>query len=60
LICEQQTLFLIDEGGPNGTWINDQRLIAKQPYALRDGDSVYFGRLGLRIFLVNQSVAGNA
>ena len=52
-------LFLIDEGGPNGTWINDRRLVAKQPYALRDGDQLYFGRLGVSINITSQSAAGS-
>lgn len=39
------TLNLIDQGSDNGTYLNGQRLIARQPRILRDGDEVRLGEL---------------
>lgn len=42
-------LNIIDQGSPNGTFLNGQRLVAHQPRVLRDGDEVRLGHLVLRI-----------
>jgi FHA domain len=39
------TLSIIDQGSDNGTFLNGQRLIARQPRILRDGDEVRLGEL---------------
>jgi hypothetical protein len=41
--------FLHDLGSVNGTWLNGQRLIPNQQYALSDGDEIVFGRKGIRV-----------
>lgn len=42
-------LHLMDLESPNGTYLNGQRLIAKQPRVLRDGDQIRLGRLVLDV-----------
>jgi hypothetical protein len=43
------SLMLIDEGSPNGTFLNGQKLVSQQPRILRDGDDIRFGHLVVRI-----------
>jgi hypothetical protein len=38
---------LTDQGSANGTWLNGQRLTAREPYPLRDGDEMVLGRNGV-------------
>jgi hypothetical protein len=42
-------LTISDQGSPNGTYLNGQRLVAHQPRMLRDGDEIRLGHLVLRI-----------
>lgn len=42
-------LHLIDQGSPNGTFLNGQRLVAYQSRILRDGDDIRLGHLVLRV-----------
>ncbi len=58
LIRENNALFLIDTGSPNGTWLNDQRLTPHQPYAIQDGDCIYLGQFKLFIALTTYSAMG--
>lgn len=44
-------LFLADEGSPNGTYLNEQRLLPHLPYMLKFGDKIRIGRLILEIKL---------
>lgn len=44
------TYSLVDMGSTNGTWLNQARLIARKPYALRSGDEVRLGSLRLMIY----------
>ena len=46
-----QGLFLTDEGSPNGTYLNERRLLPHLPYLLKFGDSIRIGRLVLEIRL---------
>lgn len=41
-------LHIVDLGSANGTYLNGQRLVAKQPRILRDGDDIRLGRLVIR------------
>ena len=44
-----QGLFLTDEGSPNGTYLNERRLLPHLPYMLKFGDTIRIGRLVLEI-----------
>lgn len=46
----EDTLTLLDLGSTNGTYLNGQRLIPKQPRVLRDGDEIRLGKLALHVF----------
>ncbi|MBN1679061.1 MAG: FHA domain-containing protein [Anaerolineae bacterium] len=46
----EDTLTLTDLGSTNGTHLNGQRLIPRQPRVLRDGDEIRLGRLVFHIF----------
>ena len=35
--------FITDMGSKNGTWLNGERLLSNQAYAVRDGDTIKFG-----------------
>ena len=45
----ENALNISDQGSPNGTFLNGQRLVAFQPRVLRDGDEIRLGHLVLRI-----------
>jgi hypothetical protein len=45
-----QHVMLIDLNSTNGTWLNNYRLPAEQPYLLKSGDEVRFGDLLIHIF----------
>lgn len=42
-------LNVVDLGGPNGTYLNDQRLVAGQNRVVRDGDEIRLGNLALTV-----------
>ena len=42
-------LLLVDEGSPNGTFLNEERLVPTRPSALKFGDRIRIGRLVLEI-----------
>jgi pSer/pThr/pTyr-binding forkhead associated (FHA) protein len=44
-------LHLVDNNSANGTFLNEQRLIAEQPRVLRHGDDIRLGRMILRVSL---------
>jgi hypothetical protein len=46
---EQQVLLAIDMGSANGSFINGQRLLAKEVRVLRHGDELRLGRLVLNV-----------
>jgi predicted component of type VI protein secretion system len=43
------TLTLTDVGSTNGTYINEQHLVARQPRILRDGDILRLGSLVIQV-----------
>jgi hypothetical protein len=44
-------LFVVDEGSPNGTFLNGSRLTAGEPNPLKYGDNIRIGRLILEVTL---------
>ena len=50
LEISEDTLMLLDSGSANGTFLNGQRLLPKQPRVLRDGDEVRLGKLVAHIY----------
>lgn len=42
-------LHILDNNSANGTYLNGQRLVTRQPRILRDGDDVRLGHLVVRI-----------
>lgn len=49
LTKKRRSYELTDLGSTNGTWLNEQRLIANQPYPLMSGAQVRLGHLTLLI-----------
>lgn len=45
---------LIDLGSSNGTWLENKRLVPKQPYPLESGDRIRIGRLNILIFYLQE------
>ncbi|MFZ5818667.1 MAG: FHA domain-containing protein [Chloroflexota bacterium] len=41
---------ITDLGSSNGTWLESQRLMPKQPYPLASGDRIRMGRLNVLVF----------
>jgi pSer/pThr/pTyr-binding forkhead associated (FHA) protein len=42
---------IMDLGSPNGTFVNDVKLVPRKPYPLRDEDTLRLGRLKLNVRL---------
>ncbi|MBZ0300454.1 MAG: FHA domain-containing protein [Anaerolineae bacterium] len=51
IVLMNRGLYLLDEGTPNGTFLNERRLKPREPDALKYGDRVRLGRLVLEITL---------
>lgn len=49
IIRKDGSLYLVDRGSANGTFLNGQRLVPNQPRVLRDGDDLRLGHLVLRV-----------
>lgn len=49
IIRRDGSLILVDQGSPNGTFLNGQKLVPLQPRILRDGDDIRFGHLVVRV-----------
>ena len=45
---------ITDLGSSNGTWLESQRLAAKQAYPLSSGDRIRLGRLNMLVFYASQ------
>jgi len=45
---------LIDLESSNGTWLENQRLVPKQPYPLESGDRFRLGRLNILVFYLQE------
>ena len=51
IISWNRSLYIIDEGSPNGTYLNGNRLSPHEPGPLKYGDHIRIGRLVLQITL---------
>lgn len=49
IIRKDGSLYLVDHGSANGTFLNGQKLVANQARVLRDGDDIRLGKLEIRI-----------
>lgn len=49
ILRKDGALHIMDNESANGTFLNGQKLVAKQPRILRDGDDIRFGHLVLRV-----------
>lgn len=49
IVRRDGSLNLIDQGSPNGTFLNGQKLVPQQPRILRDGDDIRLGHLVARV-----------
>jgi pSer/pThr/pTyr-binding forkhead associated (FHA) protein len=58
IVRRNGSLSIVDQGSPNGTFLNGQKLIANQPRVLRDGDDVRLGHLVLRITFERSTPSG--
>jgi hypothetical protein len=55
LIRQSKGMYqLIDLESSNGTWLENQRLVPKQPYPLESGDRIRIGRLNLLVFYLKE------
>lgn len=45
---------LIDLESSNGTWLENRRLVPKQPYPLESGDRIRIGRLNILVFYLKE------
>jgi hypothetical protein len=59
IVWRNGALNLVDKGTPNGTYLNERRLVPDQPHILRDTDHIRVGRLTLHIEM-QYPVANNA
>jgi hypothetical protein len=48
-------LFIKDEGGTSGTWINYKQIIGEKPHHVKDGDIIHIGEAGFRIQMVEKT-----
>ncbi len=51
LFVNSGTLLVVDLDSTNGTYINGQRIMAREPYALKSNDVVAFGTLEAQLYL---------
>lgn len=49
IVRKDGSLYIVDRGSANGTFLNGQKLVPNQPRVLRDGDDVRLGHLVIRI-----------
>lgn len=49
IVRRDGSLHIMDLATPNGTYLNGQKLVAKQPRVLRDGDEIRLGHLVLQV-----------
>ena len=52
LLLQGADLLVEDLNSSNGTWVNDVRLRANQPFPVKHGDHIRLGRLRMRINLL--------
>jgi CheY-like chemotaxis protein len=57
ILAKDNRVIVQDEGSANGTFINNQPLVPRQPYRLRDGDKLRLGQLELQThFVIKPSI----
>lgn len=49
LLVQNDTLYIIDHGSTNGTYVAGQRLLPDEPVALSKGSQILLGRLRLQV-----------
>ncbi len=49
VIRSDGSLNIVDNGSPNGTYLNGQKLVAQQARIVRDGDDIRLGHMVLRV-----------
>lgn len=49
IVRDSGALSIVDQGSPNGTFLNGQKLVSQQPRILRDGDEISVGQIDLRV-----------
>ena len=49
IVRRDGALHIVDNDSANGTYLNGQRLVARQPRILRDGDDIRLGHLVVRV-----------
>lgn len=49
IVRKDGSLQIMDNGSPNGTYLNGQKLVPHQARVVRDGDDIRLGHLVLRI-----------
>jgi hypothetical protein len=57
IIRQEGLLYVSDHGSHNGTFLNGQRLVPRQPRILRDGDDLRLAQLVLRVKFVRTNAA---
>lgn len=57
ILRQEGLLYVNDHGSHNGTYLNGQRLVPRQPRILRDGDDLRLAQLVLRVKFVRTSVS---
>jgi CheY-like chemotaxis protein len=57
ILAKDNRVIVQDEGSANGTYINNQPLVPRQPFRLRDGDKLRLGQLELQThFVIKPSI----
>jgi hypothetical protein len=49
IVRKDGSLYIVDMGSPNGTFLNGQKLVPNQARVLRDGDDIRLGHLVVRV-----------
>jgi hypothetical protein len=55
ILDEDGDLFIKDEGGTAGTWINYKQIFGEKPHRIKDGDIIHIGEAGFRIQMVEKA-----
>ena len=55
ILDEDGYLYIKDEGGTAGTWINYKQIMDEKPHHIKDGDIIHIGEAGFRIQKVEKA-----